>query len=224
MTSDYEVHVVRTTSQWGNYCYIVEDLFTKSAFIVDPAWELDQICNKLSELQVTLTAILLTHSHYDHVNLVYPLVERFNATVYMAAKERDYYQFSCPRLIGLNDNDTIRIGNTNITCLLTPGHTAGGMCYLLEESLFSGDTVFTEGCGICNQEGGSAEDMFISFQRMKSVIPPHVRVYPGHSFGKAPGQTMEYLLQTNIYFLIENRDHFVNFRMRKNQPFTPAIF
>ncbi len=84
-------------------------------------------------------------------------------------------------------------------------------------SMFTGDTVFTEGCGICEDDGSSAEEMFRSIQRIKSEVSPYVRVYPGHSFGKAPGHTIEDLFQYNIYFQIDKKEYFVKFRTRKNQ-------
>ncbi|MGR6854934.1 MBL fold metallo-hydrolase [Bacillus halotolerans] len=214
----YAVHTIKTFHQgWTNYCYIIEDIVSRSAIVVDPSWELSKITNKLSELEVDLSAILLTHSHYDHVNLVEPLSALFHPQVYMSKTEIDFYQFRCKNLIALQDRETISIGMTKAQCLLTPGHTAGGMCYLFSESIFTGDTIFTEGCGICEDHGSSADDMFDSVQRIKSIVSPEVRVYPGHSFGQAPGQTIGELLKHNIYFQIDKREYFVKFRNRKNQ-------
>ncbi|MGN9863626.1 MBL fold metallo-hydrolase [Bacillus swezeyi] len=218
MDLTYEVHTIKTFHHgWSNYCYIIVDIVSRSAIVVDPSWELSKITDKLSGLEVDLSAILLTHSHYDHVNLVEPLSKVFNPHVYMSKKEIDFYQFRCRNLIALNDRQTISIGITKALCLLTPGHTAGGMCYLFSDSVFTGDTVFTEGCGICEGHGSSAEDMFESIQRVKSEVPSEVRVYPGHSFGKTPGHTMDELLKHNIYFQIDKKEHFVKFRNRKNQ-------
>lgn len=214
----YAVHTIKTFHQgWTNYCYIIEDIVSRSAIVVDPSWELSKLTNKLSELEVDLSAILLTHSHYDHVNLVEPLTALFHPQVYMSKTEIDFYQFRCKNLIALQDRETISIGMTKAQCLLTPGHTAGGMCYLFSESIFTGDTIFTEGCGICEDHGSSADDMFDSVQRIKSIVSPEVRVYPGHSFGQAPGQTIGELLKHNIYFQIDKREYFVKFRNRKNQ-------
>lgn len=125
MNLTYKVHPIKTSYQgWTNYCYIIEDIVSRTAIVVDPSWELNKITNKLSELKLELTAIALTHSHYDHVNLVEPLTKMFNAQVYMSKKEIDYYQFRCRNLIGLHDHQAIKIGNTRAQCLLTPGHTA----------------------------------------------------------------------------------------------------
>lgn len=218
MNNSYEVHQIKTFFlKWINYSYIVLDKATNSAIVIDPAWELDKITNKLCELNSNLVAIFLTHSHYDHVNIVDPLIKMYNPIVYMAKEEIDYYKFECINLKPLYDKETIRIGETYILCILTPGHTMGGMCYLLKNSLFTGDTIFIEGCGICFGDGGSEEQMFSSIQKVKSMVPKDVKVFPGHSYGKSPGQTIECLMRENIYFQIDTKEIFVNFRRRKNQ-------
>lgn len=214
----YEMHQLKTAFyNFSNYCYIIMDKTTKAALIVDPAWELEKVTDKLCQLDARLVSILLTHSHYDHVNLVNPLIKRFNPDVYMSKAEIDYYGFRCNNLHGLDDMDEISAGRTKLLCMLTPGHTAGGMSYLLPDSLFTGDTIFTEGCGMCSKKGGSAEKLFYSIQKVKATVAPDVRIYPGHSFGEAPGHTLETLKRDNIYFQFEKKEFFVEFRMRENQ-------
>ncbi|MED3024746.1 MULTISPECIES: MBL fold metallo-hydrolase [Bacillus cereus group] len=200
-----------------NYCYIVLDRISRKSAIVDPAWDLDIIEDKLVELQTIPTHILLTHSHYDHVNLVNPLVERYGSKVFMSAKEINFYKFDCHNLNELEDFETISLGNTLIQGILTPGHTAGGMSFLLSDSLFTGDTLFTEGCGLCDTFGGSPYEMFRSIQKIKKYVKPSVNIFPGHSYGKQPGLTFGHLLKNNIYCLFKDIDQFVAFRMRKNQ-------
>ena len=218
MNKNYEIHQLKTRNIFiANYSYIILDNATKEALIIDPAWELKKVTGMLSFLEARLTAIALTHSHHDHVNLVGPLVKQFNSTVYMSGKEIDYYRFGCKNLQAVADMGIIKVGQTEISCMLTPGHTAGGMCYILPDSIFTGDTIFTEGCGICGFGGGSAEQMYHSIQRVKAEVAPNVRVFPGHSYGRAPGHTIEYLREYNIYFQIEDIKKFIDFRMRKNQ-------
>jgi hydroxyacylglutathione hydrolase len=200
-----------------NYCYIIMDTTTNFTAIVDPAWELATIEKLLKEINANLVTILLTHSHFDHVNLVKPLLERYNPQVVMSAKEIDYYKFTCPNLIPIENGDSLKLGNTDIKCLLTPGHTAGSTCFLLSDSLFTGDTIFTEGCGSCNTVGGSPEEMYSSIQMIKNTVPPDIFIYPGHSYGKTPGHSLNHLLKENIYFHIDKLEHFISFRMRKNQ-------
>lgn len=200
-----------------NYSYIIVDKRSNHAIIIDPSWDLERVTNKLQELNVELKGILLTHSHYDHTNLVNPLLDRFNPQVYMGCDEIEYYSFKCRNLNDVKDLDIIRFGDTDIKCIFTPGHTVGSMCYLLSDSMFTGDTIFIEGCGICSGNGGDPEKMFESVQRVKKIVNPYVRIYPGHSFGKKPGYFLSYLLDNNLYFNIREKKRFVDFRMRKNQ-------
>ncbi|MWC28301.1 MBL fold metallo-hydrolase [Paenibacillus sp. MMS18-CY102] len=214
----YEIFMLRVSSgNIINQVYIIVDSYTGKTAIVDPAWNMELIEAKLARLGAVPEMILLTHSHEDHVQLADPLARKFGVNVYMSRREADYYRFGCTNLHLLDDGATVWLGRTAITGLLTPGHTAGGMCYKLEGSLFTGDTAFIEGCGICNLPGGSPDDMFDSIQRIKRVADASVRVYPGHSFGEKPGQTLGHLLSNNVYFILENRDTFVKFRMRSNQ-------
>ncbi len=217
MDKNYTVSILELGISYVNYSYIILDKASKDAAIVDPAWGLEEIRTNLDKLGVRLTQILLTHSHLDHVNLVSSLVELYNPTVFMSAKEIDFYNFHCKNLNAVYHLDSIKLGDTLIKCLATPGHTAGGMCFVLPDCIFTGDTIFIEGCGICNTQGGSPERMFDSIQMIKNIVHPNTIVYPGHSFGKKPGCPLGLLMKENIYFLIENKNIFVNFRMRNNQ-------
>ncbi|MCY8910331.1 MBL fold metallo-hydrolase [Bacillus atrophaeus] len=218
----YEIYQLTAGSpKMLNYMYIIVDIASRQTAIVDPGWDLELITNHFSELGVEPSIVLLTHSHFDHVNMVEPLVERFGSTVYMSEKECNYYHYYVPCMKPFRDMDTLFLGKTRIQCLVTPGHTAGGSCFLLSDALFTGDTVFTEGCGVCHMEGGSPEQMFESFQRIKRIVAPHVRIFPGHSYGQPPGHKLGDLDKYNIYFGLDVKKHFVDFRMRKNQkPFS----
>lgn len=214
----YEVYQLKVGNpQYWNFTYLIVDKQSRYAAIVDPAWDLELITQTLEQFAVRLKAILLTHSHIDHVNLAQTLAQRFHSRVYMSEHEAEYYRFQCNNLCLVQDLETLSIGATQITCLLTPGHTAGSTCFLLSESCFTGDTVFIEGCGICYMQGGSAERMFESIQKIKRIVKPFVQIYPGHSHGKLPGYPLSYLLKNNIYFQFEKKEHFIQFRMRKMQ-------
>lgn len=218
MSSTYQVHALKVGNRHIiNNIYLIVDQVTRQAAVVDPAWEMSKIAGLIDSLEVDLTTILLTHSHDDHVNLVEPLVRRYNPQVYMSRQEIEYYRFTCSSLHALDDFSTIHLGMTSITCLLTPGHTAGSACYLLSDSLFAGDTIFIEGCGVCDSLGGDPEAMYESVQKVKTWVRPSVRVYPGHSFGRQPGRPMSELLQHNVYFHLDKKEQFVKFRMRHQQ-------
>jgi glyoxylase-like metal-dependent hydrolase (beta-lactamase superfamily II) len=197
-----------------NYSYMIVDERTREAAIIDPAWDINKILMHLKDLQLDLTTVLLTHHHFDHVNLAKRLVNELNVRVYIHYKEIDYHKFYVKNMIPISDAGTISLGDAYINCIHTPGHTYGGMCYHTPGFLFTGDTVFIEGCGICSKN--SVYDMYLSIQKIKNKIAPDTIVCPGHSYGKEPGVTLSYLLENNIYFQL-NEKYFKEFRMRKNQ-------
>ena len=160
--------------------------------------------------------VLLTHSHIDHVDLANEVAEYYNVPVYISRTEVEYYHFSCKNLILLEDMQELSIGTKKITCIQTPGHTKGSICYLFDSYLFTGDTLFIEGCGICNTVGGSAYDMFSSVQRLKNMISEDTLVYPGHCFKESVGVPFRRLLTCNIYFGFDNPKDFAQFRNRSS--------
>lgn len=199
-----------------NYSYIFVDIKSRQAMLVDPAWNINYIVQALENMHLKLCGVLLTHSHFDHTNLAAPLANRYNVDVYMAKQEIEFYKFNCINLKPLQDEELIYVGETAIKCMLTPGHTAGSACYYADGCLFTGDSIFIEGCGICTP-GGTAEDMFWSIKKIKKTIPATTKIYPGHCYGKELGCELGYLLENNIYFQVEHMDKFVAFRMRKGQ-------
>ena len=212
----YELCVVRTKNDYFiNYCYIVFYKETKEALIIDPSWEIDKINKCIEENDLKLKWILLTHSHKDHINLVSPLIKQYNAQVFISEAESEFYQYTCDNLNLVRDNEKLFLGNIMCQCILTPGHSVGSMCFLMDDYIFTGDTLFVEGCGICDTCGGSAEEMYNSIQRLKRIVKPNVKVYPGHSFGMNLGVTMADLYNINIYLNIEEKSNFISFRERK---------
>lgn len=215
---EYQLYAINTRScNFSNYCYIVKDTVTSSAIIIDPAWEMDKVENILQNTDSVLKGIFLSHSHFDHVNLVNSLLYRHNCKVYMSGEEIRQYNFKCLNLCEVNNNEEISIDNIKVKCILTPGHTKGSMCYHIFDSLFTGDTVFIEGCGICDFSGGSAADMYYSLRYLKDNISPDTGIYPGHSYGEDPGMSFGKVIKNNIYFQINDIEQFVGFRLRNGQ-------
>lgn len=200
-----------------NYSYLLTDFATKETALIDPTWEFTKINSVITSQGFNLTTILLTHSHFDHVSLVKAFVRRYRTKVYMSAKEIARYKYQCPNLCPVEHDSQIKLGETTVTCLETPGHSAGSMCFLLTDALFTGDTVFIEGCGMCKTPGGNPWEMYQSIQLIKERVAPDVAIYPSHSYGKQPGLPLSYLLTNNIYLRFTSGPEFVAHRMRPRQ-------
>lgn len=200
-----------------NYTYLVIDEITKQAISVDPAWEMDIIERALEQEQARLVGILLTHHHNDHTHLAEPLAETFNVPVLMSQTEAETYDFTSAHLQLIKSDSKFQLGALSITPHFTPGHTSGCICYEVGDNLFTGDTLFAEGCGACLGQGADPAQLFHSLQYLKRSISAEKKIYPGHSYGVEIGQQFKDITLNNLYLNIVNPDDFIAFRMRKGQ-------
>jgi hydroxyacylglutathione hydrolase len=211
-----QVVVLRVSNKFIiNYSYLVIDYNSNQSVIVDPAWDMEKIEMALSYTQTSLGGVLLTHSHPDHIHLAEPLAAKYHCPIWMSNEEIAASGFKVPRLIGINTTPWL-VGQIKIQPILTPGHTLGSTCYLIGKNLFTGDTLFAEGCGICPDKQ-AAYHMFASLNHLKSRLKSETRVFPGHVYGKPPGQEFSELLKNNIYLQFRNENDFAAYRLRMGQ-------
>jgi len=202
-----------------NYSYLVYNSLHREAIVVDPAWEIKKIERLLTENQLTLTSILLTHTHFDHISLVTPLVKKYNCQVFVSQKEMSNIEINPANIYPIISEVPFEIAQLKIIPLLTPGHSNGSICYLIDNKLFTGDTLFIEGCGACFGADSDPKQLFNSIIKLKNFIDPSTIVYPSHSFGHSPGLPFSFLLKENIYLCFEEgqEEMFISFRMREKQ-------
>ena len=198
-----------------NNNYLVVDGETRQAVLVDPAWQMEKIEDALARTGVSLREVLITHSHPDHVHLAKEVSARHDCPIRMSEREIAFSGFDAPRLQPVGDTPW-RIGHLRIRPLPTPGHTPGCVCYLVGDNLFSGDVLFAEGCGIC-PDVESARVMFDSLRMLKYTLDPDVRVFPGHTYVRPPGQKFSELMGYNLYLHFDDRDRFAAYRQRAGQ-------
>jgi hydroxyacylglutathione hydrolase len=210
------VFLVKVANQrMKNNNYLVVDPATHQSVIVDPAWQLEEIQSALARTESTLSGILLTHAHFDHINLAKPLAELYNCPIWMSQEEIDASGFDARQLIAIDETPWL-VGQMRIQPILTPGHTPGCVCYLIGDNLFTGDVLFAEGCGICG-DLAAAYQMFVSLERLKHRVKPNTRIFPGHTYVRPPGQRFSGLLGYNMYLNFSDRESFAAFRLRKGQ-------
>jgi hydroxyacylglutathione hydrolase len=210
-----EVKLFRVSNEHiKNQCYLIYE--GNSGILIDPAWDYELINDFLQENEITLKGVLLTHYHHDHTNLAADFAEKHVVPVYMSAIEIREYGFTVQHLIAVQHLQEFVVDDFMVTALLTPGHTKGSMCYWIGGHCFTGDTIFIEGVGISSEL--NVGSLFNSVQFIKQYLPAHTLIWPGHSFGQTPGKELNFLLKNNIYFLLNKKEAFIEFRMRKNQP------
>lgn len=183
----------------GTNCYILSDGENADCAVIDPADEYGVIRNELAHLGLRVSAVLLTHVHFDHIGALNELARDEHATVYVGEKDKaaltdtrlNLSAFGNPivfeeNAVSVNDGSVIRVGNSKITVLETPGHTPGSVCYLTEVGVFCGDTVFREGIGRTDFPGGSTSAILDSLDTILSLDEDRI-LYPGHGFETTVG-------------------------------------
>ncbi len=197
-----------------NFIYFIGDMATRECAVVDPAWHAPTILAEAEKLDVKITHMLCTHSHFDHVNKVDDVLDATDARVHMLAPEIDYGNFKCENLISHAAGDTLTVGkHTEITFVHTPGHTPGSTCYKIRDGLVTGDTLFVEGCGRCDFVGGDPETMHGTIHALVRSMPGGTSMYPGHNYGSVPVSTLNHELAKNPYLQLATVDDFVAHRM-----------
>lgn len=215
--NNLELYKIKDSGKYKNNVYILADREKKEALIIDPSFDVTLIMDVLHKNDLKLTTILVTHLHEDHIKSVKIIQEIYNAKMYVSLIEKTTFNYVNDNMECVSDNDIIKFGNTDIKCIATPGHTAGSICYMIENKVFTGDTVFIEGCGMCTSEGASPEQMYYSIRKLNNIIEDLIEVYPAHTYDIEPGVNMGFVKENNIYFMLDNKEDFIFFRMRSNQ-------
>ncbi|AMA72552.1 MULTISPECIES: MBL fold metallo-hydrolase [Aneurinibacillus] len=176
-------------------CYIIANEETNEAIIIDAGMHPGSLLDKASEYKVR--AILMTHAHFDHMGGLDEIRKKTGAPVYIHPNEQEWLQN--PDLNGsshwpmvgdamrteraeyeLADGDVLDLAGMSIRVLETPGHTPGGVSFLIGEHLFSGDTLFAHSIGRTDLPGGNYGQLIRSIQEKLMPLPEETHVYPGH--------------------------------------------
>lgn len=205
----FTLEILYHRGAYENSIHFIFDHASKTCAIIDPAWEADLFIQHIAEKGYTLTDIWLTHWHGDHTNATDELADKTGAQITAGVNEIPYLNIEHD-IDTVNDGDVVRLGDTSATIINTPGHTAGGICYLLDRHLIAGDTLFVFGAGNCSLPGANVVEFYHSMQKLKQV-DDNTMLHCGHDYGCKIETTMGEQKDGNAYLMIDNETDFVNF-------------
>jgi hydroxyacylglutathione hydrolase len=191
--------------------YLVGCPESREAVVVDPGDEPEKILGAIDRHQLKLRYILLTHAHFDHIGAVAGVKEATGAVVMIHKDEQiivdnlplqtSLFGFPQPSEFAvdrwLKHDEVIFFGALRIKVLATPGHTPGGVCFLLNDLLYSGDTLFCESIGRTDLPGGSQVKLLKSIHEQLWPLSGATQVYPGHG----PATTISHEKRYNPFLI-----------------------
>ena len=199
-------------TQMVNFAYAIGDRSTGECLLVDPAWDVEGLISNVGDDGMTVTGVLATHYHADHVGGsimghdiegVAALLGHLSCPVHVQAEEVEWMErtsgVSVDHLVAHAPGDVITVGGVEIRLVHTPGHTPGSQCFLVAGRLVAGDTLFLDGCGRTDLPGSDPTAMAESLRTLHRV-DDEVVLYPGHRYSVASCATMGSVKQSNFVF------------------------
>ena len=199
--------------QMVNFVYLIGDRETAEAVVVDPAYGIKDLLGLLDEDGMKLVGALATHYHPDHVGGdmmgysiagVNELLRLRPVPIHVQADEAEWVK----RVTGAEDtdlvthvsSDIVQVGAIPIELIHTPGHTPGSQCFLVDNRLVAGDTLFLEGCGRTDLPGGDPRALYESLTQKLAKVPDDATLFPGHLYSAEPSQSLGETRQFNFVF------------------------
>lgn len=189
-----------------NFCEVIGCPETRTAALVDPAFEVDRLIKIAKERDWEISTILITHTHDDHIAGLDEAAAETGAVVRCHPVEVERVRAMAPKVEPVSDGEDIPLGNGRVRALFTPGHMPGCVCWYLPEpgAIVTGDVLFVGSCGGVNYVQSDPRAMFDSLQRVLGGLPESTRVYPGHDYGPTPTSTLAWEFANNPALLADN--------------------
>lgn len=193
----------QTAGSMANFVYAIGDLATREAVLVDPCYAVPDLLRLVAADGLRVVGALATHYHPDHVGGdlfghqlqgIRELLSQCPCKVHVQRAEVPWVK----RVTGCGDGDlaahdsgdVVQVGAIPITLIHTPGHTPGSQCFLVQNRLVAGDTLFLQGCGRTDFPGGDARQLYLSLTQKLAKVPDDAVLYPGHAYDPRPHQRL----------------------------------
>jgi glyoxylase-like metal-dependent hydrolase (beta-lactamase superfamily II) len=199
--------------QMVNFVYVIGDRETREALLVDPAYSVAELVDIVENDGMRLVGALATHYHPDHVGGgmmgleiegARELVALRGMKIHVQREEAEWVQLvtqlSKSDLELHESGDVVQVGEIAVRLIHTPGHTPGSQCFLVENRLIAGDTLFLSGCGRTDLPGGDPRALYFSLNQRLAKVPDDALLFPGHLYSKQPSASMGVTRQSNFVF------------------------
>ena len=202
-----------------NYVYLIGSTETREAAVVDAAWNIDEIVRIAAQDEMEITHALVTHTHPDHVGGGFAgmeiaglteLLEKCKAKVVVHKAEAEFIKgLSSSDMIKTDNGDKVDVGGVEVQLMHTPGHTPGSQCFLVENRVVSGDTLFIDACGRVDFPGGNPEQMYYSLTQKLMTLPDDMILFPGHNYAPLKHATLGEQKKSNPYLKFSSLKQFL---------------
>ena len=196
----------------STYTYLIASAKGREAVIIDPVLEnVEDYISILKELDLKLVKVIDTHIHADHITGASKLKQVTNCTTIMGEHTpADTVE------IKVKDSEIINIDNLKIRSMYTPGHTSDSYSFLLDNYLFTGDTLLINGTGRTDFQNGSSKDAYNSLFNNLLKLPEETLVYPGHDYNGKFSSTIGNEKKFNPRLQVKSVDEYVDIMSKLN--------
>ncbi len=191
--------------QMANFTYVVADEDSGDAAIIDPSWNLEEILNMLKKKSWKAKYVINTHTHFDHV------LGNDQIVAVTGAKIIQHENSKLGKDMAVRDGDIIEVGSIKLKVIYTPGHSEDSMCLVMDNILFTGDTLFVGNCGRTDLPGSDPEEMYHSLFDRLAKLDEKLVIYPGHNYGPTPTSTIGQEKKTNYVLQPRSKQEFLEF-------------
>ena len=196
----------------STYTYLIASAKGREAVIIDPVIEnVESYIKLLNELDLKLVKVIDTHIHADHVTGASKLKQATNCFTLMGEHTpADTVE------IKVKDDEIIKIDQIEIKAMYTPGHTSDSYSFLMDNYLFSGDTLLINGTGRTDFQNGSSKDAYNSIFNRLLKLPEDTILYPGHDYNDKESSTIGNEKKFNPRLQVKNVDEYVELMSNLN--------
>jgi glyoxylase-like metal-dependent hydrolase (beta-lactamase superfamily II)/rhodanese-related sulfurtransferase len=202
-----------TTS--STYTYLIANKKGAEACIIDPVLEhIENYLKAIKDLDLKLVKVIDTHVHADHVSGISKLRDKTQCIACMGKSQNASEIVS----MEVSDNEKFKVGDLELRALFTPGHTDDSYCFLLNDKIFTGDTLLIGGTGRTDFQNGNAEDQYNSLFNVVLKLDDSVLVYPAHDYKGETVTTIGFERKTNPRLQVKSKQEYVDLMSSLNLP------